>query len=482
MWERITVKGCQYGVRIAETMCGHCIEHLKLENQGTVGVYLNTNGLAIRGLISTSTKPVAQLVGNQQNHFAEAAASQVLDLPHAGGVPLTDNDTYPVLSIIDAEITGTGAAGGVCAINNQTSNGKMFLRNVSTTGYLRAAEDDGTAVSGGASITEYATLPNQNLWSQTPVSLNLPIVNTPERPYPVIGQTTMASLTSSGQPPAARVDVTAQLQAAIDNCLTDTLVIPSNRGRYFFYGNTAVVIRGNVRHIIGHGSHFYIDQSRTEPVFRINTLGSGPPVIIEGMRVEPQSPVVISMDEGYAINTPRDVVFQDCNVQGITNTALATGRVFINNCLNAGVHFDFPQDVWARMFNCDGGSGVTKWTGGNIWILYYKHEFGARAVSGITGGSYEEIGSWHSLITNADPGVPLYTFSNCDFSIDGSFTHEGAWAGGGTWSQLIQETQGGTTRRLDRSGAVVQSGSTVLTLPIHPRGGGRHMTLIRSRI
>ena len=67
---------------------------------------LNTNGLVVRGLESTSTKPVAQIIGAQTNHFSDSAALLALPLPHAGGSPYADNDTYPVFDLVDARSPG----------------------------------------------------------------------------------------------------------------------------------------------------------------------------------------------------------------------------------------------------------------------------------------------------------------------------------------------------------------------------------------
>jgi len=472
MWERVTIRGCQYGVRIAETMCGHCIEHLRLSDQGTVGVWINTNALAIRGLTSTSTKPVIQVLGaNQMNHFLDTSALLASDWTHSAGTPIANNGTFPALALVDAVITGTGAASGVSAIQNQADGGKMFLRNVATAGYAQAAEETTGAVGGGADeITEYATAPSHNLWSQSAVSLNLPIVNTPERPWPTIGQMTEASVPNSGQPPAARVDITNQLQTAIDNCTTDTLYFPSNRGRYYFIGNTTVVVRGNVRHIIGNGSRFFIDSNRTNPLFRIDQPLNGPPVIIEGMYISIQPSTSWTIGKYWEISTPRDVVFQDCQGLSVSNTAAATGRVFINNVLTVQIDFDFPQDVWARQFNADGGTGILNYPGGNFWVLYYKHESGGRAIQ-MTGGAYEQIGGWHSLITNPDPGTPLFEFTNCDFSLEGIVQHAHS---GGNWNVLVRETQGGTTRTLVRDGSSFGTPAE--------RGSGRHLTLVRSQL
>ena len=53
------------------------------------------------------------------------------------------------------------------------------------------------------------------------------------------------------------------------------------------------------------------------------------------------------------LDTPRDVVLLDSIVWDITNTAAATGTVFIEDCLPGGVDFDFPQNVFARDLDND---------------------------------------------------------------------------------------------------------------------------------
>ena len=188
----------------------------------------------------------------------------------------------------------------------------MFLRNIRTTGYARRR--------GGTGRRRYRRRGRhhriRDRSEPEPMGTDAGLAEPADRPYTGAAVSGDRADDPGGRhefrsTPGAHIDITAQLQTAIDNCLTDTLYLPSNRGRYYVTGNTTIVIRGNVRHLIGHGSeliHRLIADQSAVP-HRHRRLR--PPVIIEGTH-SPRPRIGFTMDGRTYHNqhTPR------CRVPG----------------------------------------------------------------------------------------------------------------------------------------------------------------------
>jgi len=486
---RLTVKGCQYGFRIGQSMCGQGIEHLKLDNQGTAGILVDTNALFVRGVFSTNDVPVALMrPGQSLNHFSTSNETPFANsgVDHAG-TWVYDDGTWPVLLVVDATLLGTGAgAASLSAIRNQVSGGKMFLRNIITQGYAAAAQETtGVVQSGAATITEYATSPTHNLYSQTPVSLNLPIRDTPDNAYPALSQWTSA--TSLGVTIASGVTGANQgttLQAAIDNCPTEVLYFPPTKN-----GNIALTsVPGNVlhfgrtgspcRHIVGHGMRFA--QETVNNTLRIeHPLGDGRPVIIEGCFFDVFAGNQFAFDVEVA--TPRDVVFINSTFTTFRNTAAVSGDVFIESMQFALIDFDFPQDIFIRGWDVEAGQAITHFAGGNIWVLYAKTENTQRMIDStkFVGGTvgrpsnYEQLGGWHGLVSQGDDPGPLYMINNPTASITSQMSLAAVveGAGGapqGNWATFVRDEQNGVTQNLSATS-------------LDNRGNHKHLVLFRSK-
>ena len=172
------------------------------------------------------------------------------------------------------------------------------------------------------------------------------------------------------------------------------------------------------------------------------------------------------------------MVFQDvANLGSLRNTSGTLGTVYCDDTSGCVINFDFPQDIYCRQFNADGGFGVGKFVGGNLWMLYYKSERGGRHMSGITGGNVELMGGFPCLVDEPSPSTPIWQFANANVSIEGT-VYPDIW-GGGVWSTLVQETQGATTRHFLRTGNTFTTDPPVRGANL--AGDGRHITLFRSK-
>ena len=485
----LTVKGCEYGVRIGQSMFGQPIEHLKLDNQGTAGVLLDTNTLWIRGLYSTNNVPVALMQpGESLNHFSTTNEAPFANagVDHAG-TWVYDNGTWPQLLVVDATLLGTGSgAASVSAIRNQTSGGKMFLRNIFTQGYSSAAQEtSGVVQSGATTITEYATPPVHNLWGQTPTSLNLQIKETPHTYSTLPNWTSVTSLGVTISSGTNGANMGSALQTAIDNCSTDTLYFPPTaNGRVAITSlpGNALHIRGNVRHIVGHGICFVAQPATFTMVFDHPT-DNGLPVIVEQFFFDAFAGNPFNWN--VQIATPRDVVIMDTTLTTISNTAAATGTLFLEDVFFGVINFTNPQDVYIRAWDIEGGNGIAGYNGGNFWVLGSKTENSQQIFSAVqfADGNYEQLGGYHALANQGDNAGPLYALSNSTAALNANVSLAGVVEGAagspqGNWATFVTETQNGVTRNLQADAPL----GTGQTSALANRGSHKHLTLFRSKM
>ena len=149
MWERITVRGCQYGVRrlrrcavIASSTCGW---RTRVPSASCSTRTAWSSGAWSRRAPSRS--PRSSATSRTTSRIRGALLG--ITSPHTGGVPIPI--TTPSARSLWSMPRSPGAARPVGPGDRQSGGqGKMFLRNISTTGYAQAADDNGTAVPGGA--------------------------------------------------------------------------------------------------------------------------------------------------------------------------------------------------------------------------------------------------------------------------------------------------------------------------------------------
>ena len=418
-----------------------------------------------------------------KNHFDDTPAQAALGWEHSGGTFYSSTNGY--LLLVDAVIQGTGVASAVSAIRNQSTGAQMFLRNITTTGYLRAAEENGgTAVAGGAVITEHATT-RFNLWGQTAESLNITIKNTPEKPWSALSQWTSVTAATPGFANGVQMSHAggtqftnewAALQSAIDNCTTDTLYFPSTRnGVVRFNGAGTLRIRGSVRHIVGLGASLRpaVGQAATTLliIFEHADRPAGQEAVVwEELQLMPASA------GGYTttvrIATPRDVVIMEmATINFLTNTAAATGTIFLEDVIGRNINLTFPQNMFTRQFNADIGDMVMAWPGGDLWCFNCKSEpivpASAPMLPATWSGRVEILGGFNAFPAgNSSPTFPtrpgpvtfpIWQLINSTSSIDAELSVAGyaTSPGGasGTFELYATETQNGVNRDLLPGGA-----------------------------
>ena len=213
LFRDMTIIGFDNGIISGYPLASATFEHITLQNQNINGIANFENVISIRDLTSINT------------------------------VPAIKNDQFPAaLTLVDAKLTGGN--GGAAIVNSGTAI--MYLRNITTSGYTSAANNNGTPVAG-PNITEFVSNPVTSLFPTPTTSLNLPVQETPE--FQDSDMSNWANVKSYGAVPNDYSDDRAAIQAAIDSGKS-TVYFPA--GAYLL--NDWVHIRGNVKRIVAYGA------------------------------------------------------------------------------------------------------------------------------------------------------------------------------------------------------------------------------------
>lgn len=401
------VVGFQRGVVCGHAVNGQTFEHLTLRGQTQVGFENQGQAISIRGLTSDNAVPALQ--------------------------------SYGTLGLVDANLRGRAAAARLPALINY-NGGRLFLRDITTTGYGRALGDvatpDATAAlriqgadkpgSAGPRIDEYSSHPATSPFPASALSLRLPVSETPAVPWD--DPQTWANVDDFGADPSGQADSAEAIQKAMDSGAA-TVFLP---GSYAL--RRTVTLRGNVRRVLGLGGS--IDyRSQVKPDLRIAD-GPRPVVMLEHFA---------SINGGLEIDTRRTVVLrsvQDCT---LTNTAAsAWGEIFLEDVVTHDLRLR-KQRLWARQLNIENQGTHLLNDGGDLWVLGYKTERGGTLVHTLGGGRTEILGGF-SYTTTAGGLAPM--FVNEASSVFAFFAE--VCFNGDPFQTLIRETRGGETRTIER--------------------------------
>ena len=211
--KNVRVEGFDTGIATKHGVNSVVFENVTLRGQRKVGWHNNGHPITVRGLVSDNA--VTAICQEQWGGF---------------------------LTLIDAKLTGTGAASGLPAI--RLSAGGMLARNVAVPGYASAIqkETEGRRETvPGPLVDEWASA---RLPGSGPKTLGLPVKETPEVPWDDPQQ--WAVITDFGAKVDGQTDDSDALQRAIDSGKT-TVCLP----RGVMVLKKPIVLRGNVRRLIG---------------------------------------------------------------------------------------------------------------------------------------------------------------------------------------------------------------------------------------
>lgn len=238
-------------------------------------------------------------------------------------------------------------------------------------------------------------------------------------------------------------DDSEAIQRAIDSGRT-TVYLPNGVWNI----NRTVLVRGNVRRIIGCEAQVEIGLMDT-PAFKV-VDGAAPVVVIE------------RLSGGYQRTTSvqnassRTLVMAD--IANFNGEMTGSGDVFLEDVVSNPFHnWKFGrQNVWARQFNVENEGTHAVNDGGRLWILGYKTERGGTLIETTNGGATEVLGGF-SYTTTAGKAAPMFVVDNAQ----ASFVFREICFNGDPFTSIVQETRNGQTKILANTDAM-WSGSFTL--------------------
>jgi hypothetical protein len=404
------VVGFAKGIVTARSVNSQTFENITLRGQRQVGFQNEGQSISIRGLTSDNAVPAVS--------------------------------TYGRLLLADAELTGRGDAARHPAMVN-FNGGRIFLRDVKTTGYQRALADIQTPdfaaayrITGedkpgslGPDIGEYSSQAAMTAFPSPAGSLRLPVKETPATVWEDPAK--WAVVDAFGADPTATTDSAAAIQKAMDSG-AHTVFLPGH-----YQSSATLIVRGKVRRIVGLGGH--LNYGKRDLInFRIKD-GEAPAVELEHFS---------HLGGGIEIDTKRTVVLRSMETHTIQGTSRgAGGEVLIEDVVGDNFRFR-KQRVWARQLNIENeGTHLTN-DGGDVWVLGYKTERGGTLVHTLGGGRTEILGGL-SYTTTAGKLAPM--FVNDDSSVWAFFGE--VCYNGDPFANIIRETRGAETKTLGKDDA-----------------------------
>jgi hypothetical protein len=405
----LLVRNCEFlgfrrGIVTARAVNGQVFENVTLRGQTAVGFANEGQAISIRRLTSENSVPALS--------------------------------TYGTLCLLDGKLTGRGEASNMPAIVN-FNGGRIFLRDIKTSGYGRALGDvshtsdvaaayrirgDDKPGSAGPDIAEYCSHPATSPFPSPPTSLRLPMKETPEVPRD--DPKTWANVDEFGADPTGATDSAAAIQRAVDSGAT-TVFLPGS-----YHLRSAIMIQGKLRRLVGLGGMINYGKG-LRPDFRLGD-GEAPVVCIEHFA---------NIHGGLEVDTRRTLVLRSVSDCDLTSTAKAEGAEwFFEDVVTHNLRLK-RQKLWARQLNIENQGAHLINYGSDVWILGYKTERGGTLLETLGGGRSEVLGGF-SYTTTAGKLAPMYVNNN---SSVWTFFAEVCYSGD-PFATIIRETRGPATR------------------------------------
>jgi hypothetical protein len=408
LFKNVTVKGFDYGVDVYGQQYGQTYEFITLTKQLKAGIRNAGNVLSLRKVYSENAGLVPVIInGNRRNG------------QHPGN--------YGLVTLVDARFVRTGktAAKSSAIVNEVGSNGRkgcIYVRNVVADGYLSVIENR-NARKGTNRVAEFASDPVVSRLTEPnhDRAFALPVAETPEfHQNDTANWVSVTDYGASAEDPSG--DDAKAIQAAIDSG-AETVFFP--KGKHPYSVDTTIVVRGNVRRLLGMQSAidigkntFFKDTAQPRPVFCF-APGKHDTVCFERFNLRSQR--ASYFDGGVYLEhaSPQTLVLRDLNSDAhgcllYRNTA-GVGSLFIENvCSLSAWSFANAQDVWARQLNPESqrmpvGRPMIFQNRGNLWILGLKTE-GLSSVLQSENGRVELLGGFLYPIRDfKDTGTPAFS-------------------------------------------------------------------------
>jgi len=373
--QHLTVKGFDRGILTRDSdSYSITFEHITLRGQKVAGI---DNGMTIhiRGLNSENTVPAVVNRG-------------------------------PLL-LIEANLTG-GKQGA--AIRND--GGVMYLRDISTDGYA-AAVQEGKKLLDGKTVSEHVTGNRISaLFPGPKKALCLPI----EDPPPTFHEPVDKWVRIDG----SKKDDTAGIQAAIDSG-AKTIYFSRQDGRSF-YVSKPVIVRGNVRRIVGMNAGV---RGTSDAAFKgkaVVRFENRHPVVVERLGTGMAKGGHKHVTPSCRIAGPGAVVLRSSGFTILTN-APGAGKLFVEDT-NGYLVLEHPQKIWLRQWNPEGffrwGATVKSRLAvirkATVWVLGMKTEGQVSKAEITDGAKFELVGGYFLGVDQFPADHPMWIVKNAQAS------------------------------------------------------------------
>ncbi|MEX2607510.1 MAG: PA14 domain-containing protein [Kiritimatiellia bacterium] len=347
------------------------------------------------------------------------------------------------LTLVGGRILGEGGAAALPAILNQSG---LFVRDLEISGYATGIENQAGHRKDhpGLTVDEFTSHPVLSLFPSPPVSLNLPVKETPEVPWHEPGDWAFVDQYAPEKKVFTRkdgkkvevTDWTSAIQRAIDSGAKTVCF----SGAHSFQITGDVIVRGNVERLIGMDRTWSNAGGVPKGRF-IFSDGAAPAVLFEHFDATYAALT-------YVIDTPRTVIIRSVlgNEWSRIHKLEGSGELYLEDVCS-GEFFIHGGKVWARQLNMEGEGLKTKILndGGQLWILGYKTEGDTLLIDSRNGASTEVLGGFIYANKNHDPDKIMFRVEDSSFS-----------AGIGEWVirkqpfHPLREIRDGETRQLMR--------------------------------
>jgi len=352
LFTQIEISGFGVCINVSQPQDILAAEHLTLSKCG-VGIALRDKGLAVRRLSCA--------------------------LCTAG---ITTQGSSASLTLLDSTFSApTGLTFAAAVVSR---GGQLFVRNVTTIGYIDAVRDyasnrsDATYTAVATPVGEHSHADAARPFASAPrTSTALPIRETPQIPYPATSSGwTVVNLNASLK------DNSPVIQAAIDNGAAHIMLngsTPNTTNPVYYRLQSTVILRNAVQRL--HGGWLKLSSDRPGvnfPTFRVDATTHGSAVVIEvvdlwgvqhnsptdvllrrvGCGLVPESPLPC-----YANTATGDAFFESVNFGGNLAAAAQTVGVRLGPT---------HQNVWARALDIEGWSNHILSHGSTLWTLGLK--------------------------------------------------------------------------------------------------------------
>ncbi len=407
--KNVTIDGFEYGIVGNNSTFSSTFENITVKNQSIAGVLPGGSMFTFRDLTSINTV---------------AAVSVTSNLGHT--------------TIIGGSFTG-GASGAVAVRND----GKMLLRDISSSGYGTVIDNnsggspDVPGGSGTITVSEYSSHPVETLFSAAQLTtLRLPIEETPT--YSNNNFTQWANVESFGATKNdASNDDSIGIQAAIDSGAS---VVYLPLGTYDV--SNQIIIRNNVRLFIGFESVIVQKAGYSDPqLVRFDSTSS---TIIRN----------VNIFGSVVHNSSGTLAMVHCDIGRIglsgadfsySNSSAGSGKTFIEDCIVSFIRLTGPgHRFWARQLNCEHNVTEIRNDGATAWILGFKTEKPYNIITALNGSRTEVFGGHFYAESPAASTTPCIDITDSAASINFGVYQN-------AYPLLVRETQAGVTREALRA-------------------------------